>query len=221
MMNGFNYSEHIVKTEDGYINTVFRINKGEQVENTRRPAVLMVHGLIDSASCWITNTRDKAQAFILADEGYDVWLANTRGNKYSRQHEVLDSDVDIEYWDFGYALQIGKYDIPAFLEYAKKVSRVNNLTVVAHSQGSQMMLYNLERNATYYSKNVNLLVTLGTVARATTTTWINKFAAAWFHYLDPLVHPLKLWETFSKDSFFTKYAQMVCMYSQKLCNLGI
>lgn len=59
-MNGFNFSEHTVTTEDGYINKVFRINKGEEIENMKRPAVLMVHGLIDSASCWITNVKEKA-----------------------------------------------------------------------------------------------------------------------------------------------------------------
>ena len=56
---------------------------------------------------------------MLADAGYDVWLANTRGNKYSKKHETYNSEIDIEYWDHATALNIGKYDVPAFIEKAK------------------------------------------------------------------------------------------------------
>jgi hypothetical protein len=47
--------------------------------------------------------------FFLADCGFDVWLNNSRGNCYSRQHKYLDADVNKEYWDFSFH-ELGKFD---------------------------------------------------------------------------------------------------------------
>ena len=42
-------------------------------------------------------------ALILADEGYDVWIGNTRGGTGSRNHTSLDADVSISYWQYRYS----------------------------------------------------------------------------------------------------------------------
>ena len=57
-----------------------------------------MHGLVDSADSWIINGRQNSIGFILADAGYDVWLANTRGNKYSERHLFYDPDKNSNYW---------------------------------------------------------------------------------------------------------------------------
>jgi len=78
----------------------------------------MQHGIADSSDTWIMNTKERAPAFVAAEAGYDIWMGNSRGNKYSRLHKS-EKVTDEEYWDNSF-VEVAKYDIPAFLEYIKK-----------------------------------------------------------------------------------------------------
>lgn len=50
---------------------------------------MLIHGIQDSADAWVVND-DESPAFILVEKGYDVWLVNFRGNKYSKHHASLE-----------------------------------------------------------------------------------------------------------------------------------
>ena len=119
---GSEMTTHLVATEDGFVNTVFRIRNLEAQKSKSRAAVMLYHGFVDSSDTFCVNGRDKSPAFILADAGYDVWLPNSRGNKHSLGHQTLNSTYDREYWEKAIGFYIAKYDIPSFIEYIKAES---------------------------------------------------------------------------------------------------
>jgi hypothetical protein len=85
---GFQYEEHKIVTKDRYILTAWRITKNVK----KSIPVVLQHGLLDSSFTWILNSDKESLPFLLADLGYDVWLTNNRGNKYSNEHLDLNSD---------------------------------------------------------------------------------------------------------------------------------
>lgn len=98
-----------------------------------------MHGIVDSSDCWLVNGQ-KSPAMIALAQGYDVWLGNQRGNKYSRLNLKKSPDDLIQdlregrktFWDFSFA-EIGKYDLPAMIDYATEKSGYQKLTLVGHS----------------------------------------------------------------------------------------
>lgn len=92
---------------------------------------------MNSADCWIVTHAEEAPAFVLANEGYDVWLGNSRGSSYSRKHKKYDPDgtSKSKFWDFSWA-EMGKYDIKAQIEVVKKHTGVDKVTYIGHSMGS-------------------------------------------------------------------------------------
>ncbi|CAL8145985.1 unnamed protein product [Orchesella dallaii] len=101
--NGFLFEVYNATTSDGYILTTFRIPGGPKSEARKgKPAVLLLHGLGGSSETWIALPNDKNLAFMLANAGWDVWLANNRGSTFSNKHITLNPDFDLNYWEFRY-----------------------------------------------------------------------------------------------------------------------
>lgn len=71
----------------------------------------------------------------MADAGYDVWLANSRGNHYSRNHTTLNPDSSKEFWDFSFH-EVGVYDLAAVIDYILDHTDQEDLFYVGHSQGT-------------------------------------------------------------------------------------
>ncbi|KAJ8952378.1 hypothetical protein NQ318_014469 [Aromia moschata] len=102
---GYPFERHETITEDGYILGIHRIPHGKNeaintTESKQKPAVLLMHGLFCSSVDYFIFGPERSIALMLADEGYDVWLGNNRGNTWSRNHTSLDPNVDKEFWDY-------------------------------------------------------------------------------------------------------------------------
>ena len=83
---------------------------------------------------WVSNDADKAQAFILSDAGYDVWMGNNRGSAYSRGHVTYDRD-DFEFWQF-YQEEMGTIDVPTFIDFITEKTGNAKVSYVGHSEGT-------------------------------------------------------------------------------------
>ena len=74
------------------------------------------------------NGPDKSIGTLLANKGFDVYVGNNRGHKYSLGHTTLNTQGK-DYWQFSYA-EMGDYDDKAMVEYILKYSGSDQLTYI-------------------------------------------------------------------------------------------
>ncbi|XP_028159329.1 lipase 1-like [Ostrinia furnacalis] len=150
---GREIEEFDVVTDDGYILKLFHITGNE----SKQP-VLLMHGLFDSADTFVIRGKSSL-ALSLAEAGYDVWVGNSRGNKYCRRHVKLSPDLDKkEFWDFSFH-EMGTLDLPATIDFILEKTSKDQLSAIGHSQGN-MILFILGSLKPEYNKKISILMAL-------------------------------------------------------------
>lgn len=96
-------------------------------------------------------TFDLFSAYIFADSGYDVWLPNTRGNVYSKNHTTKNPHTDPSFWDFSF-WEVGTKDIPALVDYVLDQTEASKLFYIGHSQATSAYMAWLSEQPEYNSK---------------------------------------------------------------------
>ncbi|XP_053668622.1 lipase 3-like [Anopheles marshallii] len=181
--------KHVLTTSDGYILKLHRIpdplqfrsaEQGADTNDTDDPdeqlrfgpnktfrgTVLLVPGLFSTAADFVVTGPENALAFVLADAGYDVWLANVRGSRFSRKNTKL-SVADSEFWDFSFH-EIGTIDLPAIIDYIVRETNAQKLFYVGHNQG-MTDLFVLLSSKPRYNRKIHHAIGLASIAYLGTT----------------------------------------------------
>lgn len=186
--------EHWTTTEDGYILKLFRL------PNPGAPVLLLQHGILCSSWHWVVNSPDIAPGIQLYKEGYDVWMTNSRGNTYSKNHTTLKPSFNKEFWDFSFA-DMGRFDVPANIFYILENTQKEDLTYVGWSQGTSQFFVAMtdEKTKAYIDKTVNLFAALAPV------TWMKHQRSTLLSvvtdlHLDGVLDTISPWGFLNADS---------------------
>jgi len=175
---GYRTEEHFVTTPDGYILGLHRIpapsshtiskdgadDEGKAgVGASQQPLplrpVLIIHGFMHSSEAVTIRQRESdSLPLVLREAGYDVWLGNNRGNKYSHKH-IHKRPTDDEFWDFSMD-DMARYDLPTMIECVLSRTGAPSLTLIGFSQGTAQAFAYLSSHMT---TKVNLFIALAPV----------------------------------------------------------
>lgn len=121
--------------------------------DVRKPPVFLEHGFLGYSGTFIEN-GNISLGFYLANHGYDVWLGNSRGTRYSNTHTTLDNK-SFEYWDFSFH-EIAVKDLPACIDYILEYTNNQQISYIGHSQGN-IVFFVLMTQFPEYNKKVNVM----------------------------------------------------------------
>ncbi|KAM7353575.1 lipase 3-like isoform 2-T3 [Cochliomyia hominivorax] len=199
---GYPSETHTVVTKDGYILEMHRIpKKGAQ-------PVLLMHGILDTSATWVLMGPKSGLGYMLSDLGYDVWMGNSRGNRYSKNHTSLNSDY-MEFWDFTFH-EMGKYDLPANIDYILAKTGYDQLHYVGHSQGTAIF-WVLCSEQPHYTQKILSMHALAPIA------YIHDMKSPLFRtlvlfldFLTAATRMLRITEFMPNTKFLVDHSQVVC-----------
>ncbi|KAK6461098.1 triglyceride lipase-cholesterol esterase [Scheffersomyces coipomensis] len=144
---GYDVESRIVQTKDNYLLTIQRIIKPGLIERQPNGKVIYLHhGLLMSSEIWVTMIDKYSNLpFLLYELGYDVWLGNNRGNKYSQKHLYYKLQSE-KFWDFSLD-EFALFDIPNSIDYILKATESEKLTYIGFSQGTAQAFASVSINS--------------------------------------------------------------------------
>ncbi|PTQ41921.1 hypothetical protein MARPO_0032s0103, partial [Marchantia polymorpha] len=99
------------------------VSNSSAVRKHEGNAVLLMHaGMLNGDSWFIKVHEDGALLpFVLADDGFDVWIAHERATYWSHGHSHLKSK-DPAYWNWTWDQHV-QYDVPRMLQFVNSKTR--------------------------------------------------------------------------------------------------
>ena len=177
---GFIAETHQVVTKDCYILQLHRIVHPKLINQPKKP-ILLQHGLMGTSADFLMNSvggriddkDNRNLGFYLAKLGYDVWLANSRGNVYSTNHTTLNPNKHKLFWQFSFD-EMANFDLPATIAYIQNYTRFESIGYVGHSQGT-LILFQLLGIRPEFERILKPIIMLAPVARVSNVRTPIKF----------------------------------------------
>jgi lysosomal acid lipase/cholesteryl ester hydrolase len=158
------------------------------------PVVFLQHGLFSSSETWCVRGKESF-AYQLAEAGYDVWLGNNRGTRYSRKNKYINPDDDTaKFFDYSF-YELGEFDAPAQIDFVLKKTGKSKLAYIGHSQGTSQMFAALSYNFGNLQNKLNSFTALAPIVHLghTADDSIKNGSKYWRQFL-PVAHALNLYE---------------------------
>ena len=220
---GYYFEEHKIITQDGYILTAWRIpcllNESNLDLYKKRQPVILQHGLIDSSYTWLLLDKNHSLVFLLVDNGFDVWLTNTRGNAVSFEHEnpkeFDSSKIDSKYWNFSFH-EMALYDLTSNVNYIKQKTGFEKVDYICHSQGGLIYFIMYTMNQEFIENNFSHFISLGTVI-TTFTSKSHLIKLGSYSKLPEIVDTLHINNILCFNKFFYDTINNFCKMFNKPC----
>ncbi|XP_058456953.1 lipase 3-like [Malaya genurostris] len=214
---GYRTEVHRVETHDGFVVEMHRLSASPMTGeyDSDKPPVFIMHGLLGSSADWILIGPQNALPYLLSDRGYDVWLGNARGNRYSRKHSYLSIETK-DYWDFSWH-EIGIYDVPVMIDHILHIRGVNRLHYIGHSQGTTAFLVMTSLKPEFNEK----VIKLHALAPAAYLYYLNnplmRYLATHLQTATAVVNILGVNQVMPAAPFFNHLANLFCPNNRDSC----
>lgn len=227
----YDIEEHEVTTDDGYVLKIFRVTLSAAellTQNIQKKSsvIYLQHGVLDSSDAWFLHHEDKSIGFYLLSHGYELWVGNNRGNKYSHTH--INKDIpNAEYYNYSFT-EMGQFDIPAFYKHILKKTGADKITFIGHSQGTTQMFAaltdpeNPSNTAFVASKTERFIAFSPIVFMSREGDGIISTLSRLSWPLQGIIKTFGLWDLFPSDcqgsTLFKKVLTFICQHFGVLCD---
>ncbi|XP_025993961.1 lipase 3 [Solenopsis invicta] len=224
LVEQYNYSaeEHNVTTEDGYNLIIHRLSGSPLLKNKiKKEIVFLQHGILCTSDCWVLCGPEKDLAFLLADQGYDVWLGNVRGNSYCRSHVNLTT-YDRKFWQYSFH-EVGTIDLPAMFNYILNYTGQKDLYYIGHSMGTTI-LFTLLSTKPEYNLKIKMAICLAPVAFWVEISPIYNEIFNTFPIVKEIIRKHEIYDVFPQSLTTVTVARMLCndnVITQSMCITGL
>ncbi|XP_032520699.2 lipase 1-like [Danaus plexippus] len=215
LVRKYNYpfEEYNVITEDGYVLGLHRIPHGRDRNNSpgNKTVIFLMHGLLSSSAENVIMGPGSGLAYILAEEGYDVWMGNARGTHFSRRNLLLNPDdrSNPAFWRFSWD-DIGTKDLPAMIDFALAHTKQEKMHYVGFSQGTTSFWVMTSLKPEYNKKILSMQAMAPVAYMANNNIGLFKALAPYSQQFNDLLSLIGINEMFPRSEIITAIGQLFC-----------